>query len=330
MGGMGRGRLHYYQQIPEARVEAVADVRAADLRQDDRLSALWKIPAEQVRWFEDYREMVAANVVDMVDICLPTGYHRDAVVAALQGGVHALCEKPMGLSLADCDAMVDAQRQSGKLLMIAHCIRFWPEYEYLVDMVRSGEGGRLLSLQLVRQGAAPRDEHWMSQATLSGGAILDLHIHDLDFCQYVLGLPEHVYAQGGQSMGSQRGYDYVHTSLDYGPDLMVSAASHWSGVRIPFVARYEARLERAFLQVDSSKQPSLVVYRAGASEPEYPTFPQPDAYLNEIRYFLRCIQDGREPVRCQPIQSRNAVALSLAAAASIQRRSLVPMAEFAI
>ena len=58
-------------------------------------------------------------------------------------------------------------------------------------------------------------------------------------------------------------------------------------------------------------------------------FNGPDAYLNEIRYFLRCIQEGQEPTRCTPVQSRHAVALSLAAAASIARGGLVPMSEFA-
>jgi len=328
LGGMGRGRLRYYQQIPEARVEAVADVRAADLKQDDRLAAFWELPADQVRWFEDFRDMVAAGAVDMVDICLPTGYHRAAAVAALQNGVHALCEKPMALSLADCEAMVAAQRESGKQLMVAHCIRFWPEYQYLVDHLQSGEWGKLLSLQLVRQGGTPLGG-WMEHAIHSGGAILDLHIHDLDFCQYALGLPQQVYAQGGQSLGDARGYDYMHTTLDYGSGLMVSAASHWTDVRIPFVARYEARFEGAFLQMDTSKKPTLTVYRAGASEPEVPVFSDPDAYLNEIRYFLRCIQAGQEPTRCTPVQSRHAVALSLAAAASIARGGLVPMSEFA-
>lgn len=328
-GGMGKGRLRYYRQLPDARVEAIADVRCAELQQDGSLAELFEIPLAQVRWFEDYRDLLASGAVDVVDICLPTHCHREATVAALEAGVPVLCEKPMALTVADCDAMVAASRRTGTILMVAQCIRFWPEYQYLADLLRSGEAGRLLSLRLTRQGPLPgAGRGWMPQARYSGGAILDLHIHDVDYCQYLLGLPQRVYAQGGMSGGEAGGYDYVLTNWDYGPDLQVSAAAQWTALRIPFVARFEARFEGAYLDFDSSRKPSLLVYRSGAAAPEAPSFAGPDAYYHEIRYFLDCVLKGEPPVRCPPESSRNAVALIHAASASIQRRDLVEIAEF--
>lgn len=95
------------------------------------------------------------------------------------------------------------------------------------------------------------------------------HIHDIDFCQYLLGLPPLVYAQGGCACGPARGYDYVLTNLDYGYGTQISASSHWADVDMPFIARCEA-LEHAFVRMDPTQNPALVVYRPDKSEPEYP------------------------------------------------------------
>ena len=254
LGGIGRYHLTRYRQVPEAQVVAVADVRAPALQDDPDLAALFQAPPEAVRWFADYTDLIASGAVDAVDICLPTDLHGPAATAALGAGLHALVEKPMALTLADCDTMLAAAASSGRVLMVAHCIRFWPEYQYLADLVRSGEAGRLLSLQMSRQGRRPMGASagWMGRVDRSGGAIYDLHIHDIDYCHYLLGLPRRLYAQGGMSLGPEAGYDYVLGNLDYGDDLQVSATAQWVSVGLPFAAR----LKRA------SRTPSCASTRA--------------------------------------------------------------------
>jgi len=327
LGGMGRGRLSYYAQMPDARVEAVADIRIDELRGDSSVTGRLELPADEVRWFRDHRDLIASRAVDVVDICLPTYAHTQAVVDALEGGLPALCEKPMALTLADCDAMLAASRRTGVPLMIAQCIRFWPEYDVLTNLVRSGEAGRLLSLHMTRQGAAPMSG-WFSEAQHSGGAILDLHVHDMDYCQYLLGLPERLYTQGGQSMDAEHGYDYVHTSMDYGRGLQVSVVAHWVDVALPWSARYEARFERAFLTYHSGANPTLTVHKKGGSEA--PALPSQNAYYQEIRYFLDCVTTGAPLTRCPAQESRNSVALVQAEVASIERNAFVDPREFTI
>ncbi|MCD6518998.1 MAG: Gfo/Idh/MocA family oxidoreductase [Anaerolineae bacterium] len=325
LGGMGRGRLSYYAKIPEAQVVAVADIRSEQLRHDSSLASLFEIPVQEVRWFQDYRELVTSGMVDMVDICLPTSAHKEAVIASLRAGVHSLCEKPMALTLKDSQAMLAESQANGKLLMIAHCVRFWPEYEYLAQLVRNGKVGRLLSLHLSRQGLTP-GKQWMRSNEQSGGVIFDLHVHDLDFCQYLLGLPRRIYAQGNQNRGALFNYDYVSTNLDYGPGLQVSATAHWTTARIPFTARYEAHFERAFLFYDSTQRPTLRVYYADKEEPECPELPPSrTAYLNEIRYFIQCILQQDSPQRCPPEESCETVNLCLKTLDSLKTGQLSPI-----
>jgi len=328
LGNIGRHHLAKYREVPDAQVVAAADV-CVDARQTDRsLDGLFEVPPTEVRWFSDYRDLIASGLVDAVDICLPTDLHRDAAIAALEGDLHTLVEKPMALSVADCDAMLAASAgHQDVVFMVAHCVRFWPEYQYLADLLRSGAAGRLLALQLSRQGARPGRgrPHWMIGAERSGGAILDLHVHDIDYCQYLLGLPRSVYAQGGQSLGAEAGYDYVLASLDYGPGVQVSATAHWVDVPLPFAARYEARLEGAFLRYDSSLQPTLTVYRD--NHVDHPALAGPDAYVNEIRYFAAQAQARATATRCPAGEARNSVGLVAAERLSIQRGEPVHVPE---
>lgn len=331
LGGIGRYHLTRYPQVPEAQVVAVADVRVDDLRADTALGGLFETPAEEVRWFSDHRDLIASGLVDAVDICLPTDLHRQAAVDALQGGLHVLCEKPMALTLEDCDAMLAAAEKSGRTLMVAHCIRFWPEYEYLRQTVAGGEAGRLLSLNLVRQGRRPSgsaNAHWMSRVERSGGAIYDLHIHDVDYIHSLLGLPARVYAQGAQSHGASGGYDHVLANLDYGAGLQVSAAAIWTDAHLPFSARYEAAFERALLRFDSSRQPTLTVYRADTAEPEHPEMPGPDAYVREVRYFAQRVLGAEAPARCLARDARNSIGLVQAELASIAGGTVVDTRPF--
>ena len=82
--------------------------------------------------------MLAAGGFDIVDITLPTPLHPKMSIAALKAGYHVLCEKPMALTLGDCDAMLAAARKAKRRLLVAQCVRFFPEYAALREMVRDG------------------------------------------------------------------------------------------------------------------------------------------------------------------------------------------------
>ena len=123
----------------------------------------------------------------MVDVCLPTDLHAEVTVAALEAGKHVLCEKPMALTVAECDRMVAAAKASGRFLMIAHCIRFWPEYIALKEIVDSGQYGKVTSALFRRISGLPKWSEWFPNPQRSGGAILDLHIHDVGLYQLPAG-----------------------------------------------------------------------------------------------------------------------------------------------
>jgi predicted dehydrogenase len=93
----------------------------------------------------DPKELIQDSEVDAISITLPSNLHCEYAVAALEAGKPVLVEKPMALSVAECDEMIAAARRTGKVLMVGQVLRFWPDYVAFKKYLDSGEIGRPLS-----------------------------------------------------------------------------------------------------------------------------------------------------------------------------------------
>lgn len=266
-----------------------------------------------IRQYADWQDLVADPDVDMVDICVPTYLHAEISIAALKAGKHVLCEKPMALDVEHCNKMLLAAKKAKGRFMIAQCIRFWPECVYVKEAIADKRFGPLRALHLRRQASVPDYSwnSWILNPKLSGGAVLDLHVHDTDYALFLLGRPKGVIAQGYKRTGG--GMDRIHSLWDYGrKGLIVQLEGFWDmppgfGFNMGFTAVFE----KAAIQYDLKSGQPLTVYKWGA-EAEVPKLPADDGYRTEIRYFLGCIERKKAPKTSTPADSRDAVALALA------------------
>lgn len=135
---------------------------------------------------------------DMVDLCTPTDLHPSQTLAAAAAGKHVFCEKPIALTLEEAEAMIQACRAAKVKFMVAHVLRFWPEYTAIHDLAASGRLGKVLWASARRFTYSPNwaKEGWHRDPCRSGGGVLDLHIHDLDYLSWILGPPKTVYSKG--------------------------------------------------------------------------------------------------------------------------------------
>ena len=310
-GFMGQTHFGIHKALPEAWLVAVADVQA-HRRQTKVEPVGGNIPAQGealfdltgTETFENVSDMLSAADVDMVDICLPTFLHPDATIAALEAGKHVLCEKPMALTPEDCQRMIDAANSSGKLLMVAHCIRFWPEYGVLRDMINKGSLGELRSVRLTRESPTPgwAWEGWLTQVERSGGAILDLHIHDTDYLISLLGAPKAVKTQGS-GLG-EAPVDHVMTQYTYDQVPICTAEGSWvMPEQYPFHMDFEAVGTNGTLAFANNE---LTFYPA-KGEPSKPQFEAKMGYELEIEYFVDCIQKGAPTDRVPLAESKFSV-----------------------
>lgn len=329
MGMMGRFHASRYAQVPNARLVAIADITPERLKAEDAVPGNIADGSAQadlgaVARYADASQLIAEAGVDVVDICLPTYLHARYAIEALGAGHHVLCEKPMALNVEQADRMIDAANRAGRRLMIAQCIRFWPEYRFLSRCVREGTYGKLLSLNMYRMGGRPiwSWENWFVDPARSGGPLYDLHIHDVDYVNSLLGLPEVVHATARMSEATGT-YDVVHAlySYDGGPQVHIHAG--WSTVQIPFQAGFDAWFERGFLRFDGKSDPPLQVYddleHARARPAEYE---KGDAYLNEIAYFVDCVEKNAYPEECPPESARDSLGLVTREIAAIEWKGM--------
>lgn len=262
----------------DVRKEAFEKVTEINLKSDTTQQA-------DFRCYTDLEEMLAKETVDFVDICVPSYLHKELAVKMLNKGYNVLCEKPMALNSKDCEEMLEVEKKSGKHFMIAQCLRFFPEYEYLKTVIDDGRYGKVISGFFQRLSPPPTWgwENWFMDGQKSGGCVTDLHIHDIDMIRYLFGEPDAVSCRATSTLSC---YDTVQTALYYG-GLPILAIADWTLVNIHFSASYRVGFEKATLIYENGK---VTVYPKDSSEPYAPPISGYNGYTGEIAYFCDVIE----------------------------------------
>ncbi|TWT75583.1 Glucose--fructose oxidoreductase precursor [Posidoniimonas polymericola] len=258
VAGIGfMGMVHYlsYQGIEGAEVAAICDPnprrRAGDWTgiKGNFGPAGEQMDLTGVAAFESLDDLITCPEVDLVDLCLPPSLHADAAVAALEGGKHVFCEKPMAMTAAECDRMLAAAEANDRRLLIGHVLPFFPEYAWALEAIESGRHGRVVggSFRRVISDPAWLQHYW--DAAKVGGPMLDLHIHDAHFIRKAFGMPTGVTARGSLREGLA---EHWHSLLEFAqPGL----TTHVEGGVLnqagrPFLHGFEIQLERATLMFE--------------------------------------------------------------------------------
>jgi len=301
LGYMGQTHLKAYAAAARAgypcRIVAVAD-RDPARRQGDFSAAGNLVKAvdsplfdpEATRSYDDALDLLADPAVELVSICTHTDTHVDLAIAAIDAGKHVLLEKPIAVRSADVERLVERAKSSDRLVMPAMCMRFWPSWEWLVERVHDGAFGKVRSAVFRRLGTRPGWGGGFYQDTVrSGGALVDLHIHDADFVLHLFGAPDDVSASG----------DLDHVSVLYryssGP-RHVAAEGGWDHTPgFPFSMRYTVVFEHATADFDLTRAAPLLLCRDGKAEPV--DVASTDGYDGEVRHILSAIANDDRTLR---------------------------------
>jgi predicted dehydrogenase len=323
LGFMGVTHLRAYLKLKGARVVAVCDsVRApvngilpgmaGNIHDTDALDL-----GRGLRVYSRLEDLLADPGVDLVDLCVPTPLHLEQTIAALKAGKHVVCEKPLARSAADARKIVAAARAASGYLMPAMCMRFWPGWAWLKEAVDSGRYGKVLAARFRRVSESPA---W-SRASYcdgkqSGGALLDLHIHDSDFVQFVFGLPEAVSSSGITRYSGA--IDHVVTLYRVAGGAVVSAEGSWlmtSGHG--FNMAYTVNFEKATADFDSARGAGALKLFQEGRKPKVIECKGGDGYLGELGHMVESIRAGRPPTVVTPEDALNAIRICEAEEKSI-------------
>jgi len=205
--------------------------------------------------------------------------------------------------------MLDAAAQTGKRLMIAHSSRFLNRHQTLRNFVKEGRLGKPQSAFLIAADGFPRHgwNNWFSDASLSGGAMLDLQAHQIDLVNSWFGCPDST-STVAMERGDFRGNSSVSANLIYGKNLFVHIWTDWSVSKNRFNNRtIRINFERGYVYL-LNREPDGIVWvdnegNQGIVE-QVPYFrPDTASYFNEIEYYTNCVKSGEAFALCPPEES---------------------------
>jgi predicted dehydrogenase len=321
---------------------AVADVRPEVVRS---VAARYGVDA-----YEDYRELLARDDIDVVDICTPEFLHAEQTLAAAAAGKHVHCEKPMASSVAEADAMLAACRDAGVIFMVGHSRRFTPRYRQIRAALDHGEIGevRFVRENERRPAVFPSTQHettpmwtppgatgaakpWTKLAAFTHGAAMTNAVHEMDLMRWFAGSePVAVYAESRITDPEGEVADFLTCLVRFangatgGSEIVNRLPTGHPLYHMAEVIGSHGSI-RAF---DSAMAPVAV---GGGDQMRYPgnaggLLHLDIAYETELRGFAEAVlHDG--PVPMDPWEARQALAMSVAAVQSSKEGRWVSLEE---
>jgi predicted dehydrogenase len=332
LGFMAVTHLKAIRQIPELRIAALcnpsgrhldgdfSDV-AGNLGDDDPV----RLDMTGVKAFRDFNELLADPEIELIDICTPTAFHAPFAIAALEAGKHVLCEKPMARTSEEAREMIEAASQSQGLLMPAMCLRFWPEWSFVKQAIDDDRFGKVEAARFRRVGEPPGwGQKFFLDGSKSGGALLDLHIHDVDFIHHCFGRPMSVFSSGYAKVSGA--IDYVVTQYRFESGAAIHAEGGWNmSDGFGFNMAYTVNFENATLDYDMSRGDAALRLFESGKEAQTLNLGGDDGYVGEIRHLLEAIQSGEAPTRVSPEDGRIALEICEAEERSIETGEAVAL-----
>jgi predicted dehydrogenase len=265
------------------------------------------------------------DAVDVVDICTPTHLHHAMVLQAAARGRHIICEKPLARTAEQGEALVAACRQAGVKLLVAHVVRFFPEYAQAKALVERGEIGRVGVVRLKRVSFQPRraEDNWFLDVARSGGMMLDLMIHDLDYARWVAGEVESVFARSVRSARPDAPGDYALAILRHTNGALSNIEGGWAYPPPLFRTSLEIAGDGGLIEHPAGSSTALSVHLMEREEGSAPDIAVPrsplleDPYVVEIKHFYEVLAHDAPP-RVTPEDGLAALKLALAAIESAQ------------
>lgn len=271
LGFMGCTHVAAFARSSECEVIAVADrdpgrltgCPGADGNFDTGGEAMLFDPGV-VSTSEEPFEVIDHPDVELVSVTTPTPTHHGLGAAVIASGRHLLIEKPVDLDPDRILELAQAARDAGVLAMPAHCMRFWPAWVWMKARLDERTFGPCRRAEFLRSGPAPGwNSAFYLDDSLSGGAIVDLHIHDTDFVLHCFGMPESV-----RSSGSRR---YVRTRYEYPGGPEVVAEGGWlEDPESAFSMKARLECEQATISFEFGREPEIIVESQDGSFHEHP------------------------------------------------------------
>ena len=187
---------HIYAYQESDKIETVA---FCDIKIEKAYASAEKLGVSKEHCYEDFREMLEKEELDAIDICTPNYLHSIIAVEALNKGINVFCEKPDAVSVEEAKKMQDAAEKSGKVLMVMRNNRYNNYSKFLKKYIADGKMGEIYTARCGwrrRRGIPGKGGWFTTKAQSGGGPLIDLGVHMIDLCIWLMGNPTPVAVSG--------------------------------------------------------------------------------------------------------------------------------------
>lgn len=300
--GLGRLGIQHAEnialRIPETELVAACGLDEVIL---EKVKKEWGVKCT----YKDYDEMLENEELEAIFICSPSGLHCEQIEKALKKGLHVFSEKPLGTTVEECKRAEQAVETYGKdlVFMLGFMRRFDPSYQYAKKMIEEGKIGTPFLFRGYSQDPESCIDGAIAYAGHSGGTFIDMSVHDIDLARWFLDSePKQVWAIGGcykhREFGQYQDGDNVSALMKFENDAM---GYFFAGRTAPHGYNVETEIigTEGILRIANVPQKNLVEIldpygvRKECSQDFLERFKE--AYVNEVREFVRCIIEHRKP-----------------------------------
>jgi predicted dehydrogenase len=314
--GIGRHHLAAYRALPNAvEIVALCDVNETRLNE---VGTTYNVP----RYFTDYNELFASGEIEAVSVCLPNSLHAPVSVAALEAGLHVLCEKPLAENLASGLKIAEAAARASSKFMICFNRRYRLDVQWMKQVLTQGLLGRVYQVKAgwVRETGIPGWGGWFLNKTIAGGGpLIDLGVHMLDAVMWLLNYPEPLTASGvvqanfgprsaktWQASAAPAPYTVEDSAMAFirlAGDVTLSLETSWAAHAKPGMDDFYITLQGTEGSIELyvanyATENTLTFYSEVAGKPVV-TLPAVKLSRSDHEYaiteFVRCIQEDSVP-----------------------------------
>ncbi len=290
---------------------------------------------------EQYHTKIYTNLddllrdVDVVDICTPTHLHHEMVLKAASAGKHIVCEKPLARTSQQGREMIAACERAGVKLLVAHVVRFFPDYAGAKMIVEHGDIGNVAVIRLTRCGFKPgwATDNWLADDSRSGGMMLDLMIHDFDYARWVAGDVVSVFAKNVRSRIPTAPEDYAIAILRHKSGAISNIEGGWAYPPPLFRTAFEIAGDAGLIEHPAGESTPVGIHLKQASQSEgeavmLATSPlSEDPYATQIKHFYDVLTGTNSQPRVTAQDGLAALEIALTAIESARTGRQVQIGE---
>jgi predicted dehydrogenase len=302
--GLGRIADHHMRGIAQSSSSTVTGLVSGHRDKAEKIAAQYGVPKSSIYSYEEMDRIRENKAIDAVIVCLPNSMHAEYTSRSAKAGKHVLCEKPMAISVAECEAMISACKAANVKLMIAYRLHYEPLTLKTIQMIHDGAIGRVEAIDSANGfNIAPKE--WRSTHALAGGGpLMDVGIYSLNATRYLTGEEPVAFTAVATTPDQDGRFQGVEENLAWTmkfPSGAVASCTTTYGASMP--GYYKVFGSKGWLEVDEFGYEGLHLtanYRKERNSPvtkidEKNSEPDPKQFVRQIDHFSRCIRENRTP-----------------------------------